>query len=255
MKAGTMKITNRFIAVILGIMLSNTVSAAQNALIATSGYTKVELIELYTSESCSSCPPADIWFSNLKTNSNLWKHFVPVAFHVDYWNHLGWKDDYSSAEMTKRQVSVARLWGGGAGVYTPAVVRDAKEWKDWRHLSDRQIPISTEATHLSLSVFRQPDGEFLVKVDGLKGDHHYILRVAKLGMNLSSTVTSGENSGKLLRHDFVVLDWISKSVNEQHSQSSFRFKDLSKKSSHFAVAAWIEEENNPSPLQAVGAYL
>jgi hypothetical protein len=255
MKEGTMRKTSLPIAMYFGLLLATSASAAEPGLIATSGYTKVELIELYTSESCSSCPPADRWLSDLKNSSNLWKHFVPVAFHVDYWNHLGWKDDYSSAEMTARQVDVAKRWGADNGVYTPGMVLDAKEWQDWHHTALQHVPTSTESTKISLSIFRQADGGIKIKVEGLHGDHPYVLKVAKLGMDLSSTVTGGENSGKLLHHDFVVLDWSHKTVNEKGADGIFRFKDLSKKASRFAIAAWIEEENNPTPIQAVGAYL
>ena len=58
---------------------------------------QTSLLELYTSEGCSSCPPAEAWLSGLKDNPGLWRDFVPVAFHVDYWNYLGWRDKWSRA--------------------------------------------------------------------------------------------------------------------------------------------------------------
>ena len=57
-----------------------------------SGVTRTTLLELFTSEGCSSCPPAEKWLSQLKSNPDLWKKIVPIAFHVDYWDHLGWRD-------------------------------------------------------------------------------------------------------------------------------------------------------------------
>jgi hypothetical protein len=255
MKAGNMKSLCRSLGISLALLVCTLAQASDRTLIATSGYTRVELIELYTSESCSSCPPADRWFSDLKNSATLWKRFVPVAFHVDYWNQLGWKDNFSSEEMTKRQVDVARLWGGGSGVYTPGMVLNAKEWKEWRELTPQQIPASAEASKFSITLYRLPSGDVAVKVDGLHGDHPYVLKTAKLGMGLSSTVSSGENSGKLLRHDFVVLDWKQKTVNEKQAEAVFHFKDLSHKASHFAIAAWLEEVGNPTPIQAVGSYL
>jgi len=60
-----------------------------------SGDTQNSLIELFTSEGCSSCPPADAWISQLKESPDLWKKIVPVAFHVDYWNNLGWRDRFA----------------------------------------------------------------------------------------------------------------------------------------------------------------
>ena len=58
---------------------------------------RTALLELYTSEGCSSCPPAEAWLSRLEYSPRLWRDFVPVAFHVDYWNYLGWKDNWSQA--------------------------------------------------------------------------------------------------------------------------------------------------------------
>src|SRR5712692_2905929 len=68
-----------------------------------SGATQTTLLELFTSEGCSSCPAAEKWLSQFKTNSDLWKRIVPVAFHVDYWDNLGWPDRFAKAEFTDRQ--------------------------------------------------------------------------------------------------------------------------------------------------------
>ena len=68
-----------------------------------SGETQNSLIELFTSEGCSSCPPAEKWMSALKSRDDLWKKTVPVVFHVDYWDHLGWRDRFAKPEFTSRQ--------------------------------------------------------------------------------------------------------------------------------------------------------
>src|SRR5579862_2415659 len=74
---------------------------------------QVALVELYTSEGCSSCPPAESWLSGLKEKPGLWSEFVPVAFHVDYWNSLGWRDKWSSQQYSDRQRDYAGVWGSG----------------------------------------------------------------------------------------------------------------------------------------------
>ena len=91
-----------------------------------SGEKQVPLVELYTSEGCSSCPPAEAWMGRLKDAPDLWKGFVPVAFHVDYWNSLGWKDRWSSPEFTERQRAYAEAWKSES-VYTPCFVVNGKE--------------------------------------------------------------------------------------------------------------------------------
>src|SRR6476659_1367183 len=95
-----------------------------------SGDTQSSLIELFTSEGCSSCPPAEKWLSALKSSSDLWKKAVPVAFHVDYWDHLGWRDRFAKPEFTSRQQRYAAAWGGDS-VYTPGFVVNGKEWRGW----------------------------------------------------------------------------------------------------------------------------
>lgn len=95
---------------------------------------RVALLELYTSEGCSSCPPADRWLSELKTNNELWTRVVPVAFHVDYWDYLGWPDRFAAASFSNRQREYA-LQGAVSTVYTPGLIYNGSEWRDWRRRS------------------------------------------------------------------------------------------------------------------------
>src|SRR5499427_2173097 len=105
-----------------------------------SGETQSSLIELFTSEGCSSCPPAEKWLSALKSSQELWKQTVPVAFHVDYWDHLGWRDRFAKPEFTSRQQRYATAWGGDS-VYTPSFVVNGKEWRGW--FGGDAIPITS----------------------------------------------------------------------------------------------------------------
>ncbi len=100
---------------------------------------QVSLVELYTSEGCSSCPPAEDWLNRLKDSPGLWKTFVPVAFHVDYWNSLGWKDRLSSPEFSERQRDYAQLWHAD-NIYTPCFILNGGEWHGW--LDHRDAPAS-----------------------------------------------------------------------------------------------------------------
>src|SRR3979411_423943 len=88
---------------------------------------RTHLIELFTSQGCSSCLPAEEWMSGLKNQPRLWQDIVPVAFHVDYWDHLGWRDPFASKTWTERQADYSVRWKGDS-VYTPAFALDGKEW-------------------------------------------------------------------------------------------------------------------------------
>src|SRR5882762_404748 len=92
-----------------------------------SGPARCSLIELYTSEGCSSCPPAERWLDALREDTGLWRDFVPVEFHVNYWDRLGWPDRFATHEFTQREYAYASAWGSGS-VYTPCFVRDGAEW-------------------------------------------------------------------------------------------------------------------------------
>jgi len=92
-------------AVLAGSVLSSIGFADQQI---KSGETKASVVELYTSEGCSSCPPADKFLSRLgKTEES--DMIIPLAFHVDYWDYIGWKDPYANANYTQRQRVVARI--------------------------------------------------------------------------------------------------------------------------------------------------
>ena len=93
-----------------------------------SGPARSYLLELFTSEGCSSCPPAENWFSTLRQSPRLWKDLVPVAFHITYWDDLGWTDSLATPAFTNRQRSYAASWGS-TSVYTPAFVLNGNEWR------------------------------------------------------------------------------------------------------------------------------
>ena len=87
--------------------------------------TAVDLLALSTSEGCSSCPPADRWLSRFADSPRLWKRHVAIAFHVDYWDYIGWRDQFAKPESSDRQRSIARI--GSARVYNPAVFLNGRE--------------------------------------------------------------------------------------------------------------------------------
>ena len=92
----------------------------------------VPLIELYTSEGCSSCPPADQWLSGLADQGFTNDKVIPLAFHVDYWDYIGWKDRFASPKFTARQRQVVDA-GRAKFAYTPQVLFNGIDFGDWRN--------------------------------------------------------------------------------------------------------------------------
>src|SRR5437763_15009832 len=95
---------------IVVLTLASTLSVHAADRVLESGPQRAHLIELFTSQGCSSCPPAEAWLSKLKSEPRLWKEFVPIAFHVDYWDRLGWRDPFASKDWTARQYQYSANW-------------------------------------------------------------------------------------------------------------------------------------------------
>lgn len=222
-----------------------------------SGNTRVALLELYTSEGCSSCPPADRWLSSLKNDSGLWRSFVPVAFHVDYWNYLGWDDRFSQPTASSRQREY-RHQGYSQGVYTPGVMLAGEEWRRWRR-SKSPATQDSKAGSLALNV---ENNAFMAsfKPVGGQSPRRPRLHIALLGMGLSSEIRAGENRGKKLDHDFVVLAhkiYDAKSTQWRGTLPKVGAQKavLQKQAAQLAIAAWVSDGSDVRPLQAVGGWL
>jgi len=165
--------------------------------------TPATLIELFTSEGCCSCPPADAWMSTLKTSPDLWKKFVPVVFHVDYWDRLGWPDRFASAANTARQRRYAASWRRNS-VYTPGFVQNGREWRDWSGRVPLMANGSEKVGKLQI-ILRDRIHADVIFTPARTAPKPLQVEVALLGGNLESDVKRGENSGRKLRHEFVVL--------------------------------------------------
>jgi len=114
---------SRWAAFISVAALALPMNAGATPQIISSGVTRVNLLELYTSEDCSSCPLADAWLSSLAQDPRLWAQLVLVAFHVDYWDDLGWRDPFDSPIYSERQQHIADRAGNGV-IYMPEFVLD-----------------------------------------------------------------------------------------------------------------------------------
>lgn len=156
------------------------------------------VVELYTSEACSTCPPVDRWISQLKGKSG----FVPLAFHVDYFDHVGWKDRFASAAYTRRQKESSET-NGARFIYTPQVVVDGQDRKGGVDVQS----LAPLPAVLTLSMQRSGDGYHAHVYSTAKEMLQVIGYWAVTEDDLSSSVTGGENAGATLHHDFVVRDY------------------------------------------------
>jgi hypothetical protein len=184
-------------AAMLGVAVQP--SRAASSCSARSASAMAPIIELYTSEGCSSCPPADRWLSALKRRPDI----VALAFHVDYWDRLGWTDRFASALYTRRQAEQQRV-NGARFSYTPQVVIDGRDRTDWsravigveRPAAQVDIELSHDGEHVTAQVALRPGGPTQLAA---------YWAVTESGHR--SAVKSGENEGATLLHDFVVRDY------------------------------------------------
>ncbi len=218
-----------------------------------SGEQQVPLIELYTSEGCSSCPPADRWLSGLTDNDDLWSGFVPMAFHVDYWDYIGWKDPYASKEYSQRQRRYAAEYSETT-VYTPGMRKGGEEWRSWRFFGKPQASDAPLVGAMSLTINDggQFEAQFSASEESTANPSQ--LTVAILGVGLSNEVTRGENRGKTLEHDFVVLG-ISSFSSADAGKWTGTIPTPNVKAQKYAIAAWVTEGGRLTPVQSTGGYL
>lgn len=215
-----------------------------------SGIKRNTLIELYTSEGCSSCPPAEAYLNNLKNNNELWKKWIPVAFHVDYWDYIGWKDQYASKKFGQRQSLYASLKRAST-VYTPAFRVNGSSWRPG--FFSKSLPNNTSMVgNLEVTVNNKMVQANYKLINKTKFPLR--LNVAVLGMNLISHIKRGENEGRIAKHEFVVVGF--NSIESNNLEWNINLPELHySKAKKYALAVWVSEVNNPTPLQVVGGLL
>jgi hypothetical protein len=167
---------------------------------AKSGDKITPVIEFYTSEGCSSCPPADKWLSTLKDAASAGQSPVVQAFHVNYWDYIGWTDRFAVPSHTARQRQVS-AWQKSNSIYTPQMVgngRDLRNWNRWN--------AESEAASVAISLKQEAGGVFSAQVQSAPSmAWSAYWTVTEDGH--SSRVKAGENSGEFLKHDFVVRQY------------------------------------------------
>jgi hypothetical protein len=178
---------------------------------ASSGAGTAALVELYTSEGCSSCPPADRWLASLGSRypgGNV----VPLALHVDYWDYIGWKDPYAKREFSLRQRKLSQLQRM-ALVYTPQVLLQGRDFRAWggKAFDEALAKINAQPARAKLRLAVVTAERNALEVEAVaelvQASADAGLYLAAYQSRLESRVQAGENRGRLLTHDYVVLEW------------------------------------------------
>lgn len=209
------------IAAVALLVCTTAVFSAENACKADSTAALTPVIELYTSEGCSSCPPADKWLSTLKGPVTQGKAVVQ-AFHVAYWDYIGWVDRFASPAYTARQKQVAS-WNSLRSIYTPQLVRNGSDWRDYeRAISNNDT--STEPSRASIHLQRTGIEAFEATVAPTDKSGNWSAYWSVTEHGHSSKVKAGENAGELLKHDFVVRQYVP--VGDYQGTQTLKFNTV-----------------------------
>lgn len=222
---------------------------------------RVAVLELYTSEGCNSCPPADRWVSALPARGFTADRVVVLAFHVDYWDQLGWPDRMAKAQFSARQRTQAQR-NRASMVYTPQLLLNGLDYRS--SYSDarfgervdelNRLPVAADL------LLRQRPGTADVEVDlemqliqttpGSVGQTY----LAIIENHLQTAIKAGENQGKLLRHDFVVRElagpFPADATGRSHWKSSITLRTDWKRPD-LALVAFVQDPRSGEILQAL----
>lgn len=218
----------------------------------------ITLVELFTSEGCSSCPPAEAKLSQLRQSKKLWSEIVPVAYHVDYWDDLGWIDPFAQRQFTLRQKAYARTYERPS-VYTPNFVVAGKEWRRWANKPFPETALTQFPGTLKATIYSNHQ----VKVKFWPADQsikQWKIEGTLLENGIQSKVKSGENNGRTLNHEFVAVNLqrrlaILKNDSAETTLDFSSFKEVQNAKGPKAIALWVIPRGSLMPIQAVGGFL
>jgi hypothetical protein len=164
------------------------------------------VVELFTSEGCSSCPPADAFLGELAQRPDV----VPLAFHVDYWDYIGWKDPYASAAFTQRQHDYKAALGLHM-VYTPQMIVDGRADVVGSERGDVEAAIGKAAAgpKLGVSIEKDAGGAYRVMIPAAAppAGGPATVWLALFDSERSTPVKRGENGGRTLKEYNIVREW------------------------------------------------
>lgn len=211
-----------------------------------SGQKQISILEIYSSQGCSSCPPAESWVNNWLTNDTLWNAVIPLVFHVDYWDYLGWQDPFAQPAFSARQRAFKRQ-GKANAVYTPGFILNGTEWRGW--FNGKSVPSASSNT-----------GNLIVSITGKDISASYsqmqpgdILNIAVLGFGFNTYIKKGENGRKQLRQEFVVLSHKEVEPIGKRWLSDWQKPNIEAK--QYALVAWISSGSSLTVKQAVGGFI
>jgi hypothetical protein len=223
---------------------------------------KPVIVELFTSEGCSSCPNADKNLSMLEREQPIANaEIVALSEHVDYWNRLGWNDPFSSRQFSSRQGEYSQFFGKNGDVYTPQMIVDGNRELPGHDMRAALKAITESANNakgdveLRISKISNDLVSLDIKVQNLpkiSGNDNAIILLAVTENDVASSVVRGENAGRQLTHAGVVrhLQNIGNAINEEKTYSAVITLGKDWKQQNLNVVAFVQETESRKILGA-----
>jgi hypothetical protein len=234
---------------------------AASACRAVSGTLTRPLVELYTSEGCDSCPPAERWLSSRFGAAATGTQPIALAFHVDYWDRLGWVDRFAHADYTARQYAMMRA-NAATFVYTPQVLLQGHDFAGWRAEDAKPIDDAARPKAGATIALDVTPGErdVVVHADARLADRGRTdaeLFVAYADSGLVSDIKAGENRGLRMSHDHVVRAFRSggRAAGDGHIDATFTLARPAERGTHPMLVAFVERTSGGDVLQALAVAL
>jgi len=225
------------------LLLVATIPAARATCDVQSAGRGAHLVELYTSEGCDSCPPAERWMSTLRKHADL----IGLEFHVDYWDSSSWRDPFSDHSYTVRQQALAKR-GNKDQIYTPQIWLDGHVWYNWPKGAPPE-PVGAPAPPLRVRADADDTLRVHIEIDATASRPDYRIYAALSESGLSENVRGGENRGKTLAHDEVVRAFAGP-LNPPQADVELKIpaRVAREKAS---VVAFVQDEGDGSIVQAI----
>ena len=261
MKENIISMAGVLFVIMIGLGLS---SGYRSSAIKTPSNHPLVVLELFTSQGCSSCPPAEAVLAKLASSKKYERVILPLAFHVDYWNHLGWVDPYSSPEWTNRQSAYREVFGG-ATLYTPQLIVQgqhemvgADESKIKRHVEKIRKDQALKLYNLNIQRASHMRNGLTIEIHVSPEDtvvNTPVILVTTIFENARPTeVSIGENAGRTLRNKYVVRflerQMLNVELGEEKVYQSQVVPDPDWEISNMGVAVWVQELNTLKILEA-----
>ena len=247
-----MKYSFSFIAVLFLVLGFTFLLAAWTAssrnIVSTHEAPASAVVELFTSQGCSSCPPADNLLNDITQKAE--KLDLPIyvlSFHVDYWNRLGWKDPYSQPDFSERQRKYTQIWRN-AQMYTPQMTVNgepgfvgSRQQQAWQEINS----VLEQPAHTSVSLqVSAPDKQATVTYQVIGDYQEKNLQIALVEKNINTSVRRGENGGKTVHHTHVVREFTSQSLQNLSSGKATLRLPPDLKLADALVIAYVQNHDN-----------